>query len=349
MILSRISKPLCLQRAVACLPRAVALCLLLATTTNLCAIDNAVYSEPVGFLKVSIPAAQPQKFQSKLVGIPFQRASVFTGTISGAGTNFINCSESGWVASQFTSSPHFLKILSGNAIGCLALITLNTADTISFDGQGLPLSAGDHFTIFPAHTLAALFNPPRSSGLVNEGTGAESANLVRTLESGSWTSHFHDGANWRAVGGTGPKDTKIIGPDQAAFIINRGSSEVSVTLLGSVSVGTETNSIAGAGLCSFAPRFPVRRSLKELGIHLYSGWRKAATASLADSLLLWSENAWRIYYHNGDHWLSVGSFANQDDTGIEAGQGVAILRKAVSPGTAGVFKSTGWFSYQLSD
>jgi hypothetical protein len=184
---------------------------------------------------------------------------------------------------------------------------------------------------------------------LNGGTGAETANLVRTLESGSWTSYFHDGANWQATGETGDKNAKIIGPDQAAFIVNRSSSEVSITLLGAVSIGTETNSIASAGLCSFAPRFPLRRSLKELGIHLYSGWRKSATASRSDSLLLWSDSSWIIYYHNGDHWLSVGSFANQDDAGIDVGQGIVILRNSGTNGSSGAFRSTRWFPYQTTD
>ena len=322
-------------------------CLLGALLPSHFAGGATVYSEPVGFLKVTVPPATPQHVSAKLIGVPFQSASVFKGTIASVGSSTITCSSPGWRNNQFSGRPHFLKILSGSAVGKCVLIAANTVDTISCAENSVPVVVGDSFEIFAAYTLAGLLNPPQSPGLTVGGTTAATANLVRLLEGGTWTSYFHNGSNWRTSATSAIQDTTIIAPDNGALIVNQSTGAVSLTLFGAVSTGTEVNRIPSAGQGGFAPRFPVRRSLKDLGIQLCSGWSTAPTASQSDSVLFWSDSGWKVFYHDGMHWLGVGLSGSQDDTVLEPGE-AAVVRRRDGAGSSTLLNSHGWFSYGTS-
>lgn len=286
-----------------------------------------VVTEPVGFVTVNLPAPAIGSTTTKLIGVPFHRASVFQGTNSLAAANTLQSPASGWISGQFTSVPHFARMRSGVSSGRFFTITANTADTLTLAAGSSTFGVGDGFEIFPAQTLGSLFGTCAPTLTLQTGSTESAADLVRFNNGGTWVSYFHNGTQWSTTADATSQNNTIIPPDQGVFVVRKSANSLAITIQGAVSITAESSSIPGTGQGVLSSRFPLPTTLANLGVHFCSGWRAGRSASLADTLLLWNGADWTVFYHNGTSWKMAGGLPAQDSTAIPAGEAVVIRRK----------------------
>ena len=291
---------------------------------------DIVCSEPVGFIKTTLPAASTQSPSLRVLGLPFSRPDVFVGAIASLGENTLRCDSPGWSTGQFSSEPHFVRMRSGQGVGRVFLVKSNTADTLTLENAGpslsLQLGDGNVFEIFPAHTLVSAFGGAGSALKLQAGASEVDADVVRFNSGSSWVSYYHDGSNWRTPGSTASQNNTIISPDQGIFLVSKSSRNIKVIFGGAISVQRELTAVPGSGEALLPIRFPMASTLNALQLHTQSGWRTAAAASQADKVMLWNGTSWNIFYHTGSNWEQAGSFANQNNATIPAGGAFLISR-----------------------
>jgi len=310
------------------------LILMLSLIARFAGLAATVVSEPVGFVSVNLAAPAVGSSTGKLIGVPFHRASVFLGSNVLAAANSLQSTAPGWVSGQFTSVVHFARLRSGVYSGRFFTITANTADTLTLAASNTTFGVGDTFEIFPAHTLGSLFGTSTPAFGLQTGSTESSADLVRCIVGGTWVSYFHNGSQWRTAADSTSQNNTVIPPDQGVFVVRRSPTSLDITLQGAVSVTAESSSITGTGQGVLGPRFPLPTTLASLGVQSCSGWRKARSASLADTVLVWNGGDWSVFYHNGASWRRAGASSAQDSTVIPAGEAVLIRRKDAASGSA---------------
>jgi len=298
---------------------------------------SVVASEPVGFLKATIPAASVQAPARIGMGLPFTRPSVYFGQVVTAGSSSFKAQAPNWTGAQFTKTPHFVKIRSGAGAGRTFLISANTGDTLSVDAEGQSLDAlappETSFEIFPAHTLESTFGGVSTAVRLQTGATEAEGDVVRMLGGTQWSSYFHDGTSWRKTGSKDVQNNVVIRPEQGVFLVSKSNRGLDVPLGGVVSVKPELTPIPGTGDAFVAMRFPLANTLAGLQIQGLPGWKTAAAASQADKVMLWNGASWNIYYHTGANWEQVGSFANQNTAPVPVG-GAFLLRRVGSTGAS---------------
>ena len=121
---------------------------------------------PVGYVSLgdttgaAIPADTDFMFS-----IPFDRPAVYSGTVSAVDTANDVITISGTTplgSTDYTTTPHILKLGNGTKSGLICVITANNSSTVTvsaFGGEDLTgISIGDKIQIQPAWTIATLFN-----------------------------------------------------------------------------------------------------------------------------------------------------------------------------------------------
>ncbi len=307
---------------------------ILSLIARFAGLAATVVSEPVGFVTVNLAAPAIGSSTGKLLGVPFHRASVFVGSNVLAAANSLQATAPGWASGQFTSVVHFARMRSGVYSGRFFTITANTADSLTLAANNTTFGVGDTFEIFPAHTLGSLFGSTAPAFGLQTGSSESSADLVRCIVGGTWVSYFHNGTQWRTTADATSQNNTVIPPDQGVFVVRRGASSLDITLQGAVSITAESSAITGTGQGVLGPRFPLPTTLASLGVHSCSGWRKARSASLADTLLFWNGGDWSVFYHSGSSWRKAGASSTQDSTAIPAGEAVLIRRKDGASGSS---------------
>jgi len=121
---------------------------------------------PVGYVSLgdtsgpAIPADTDFMFS-----IPFDRPAVYSGTVSAVDTANDVVTLTGTTplgSTDYTTTPHILKLDNGTKSGLICVITANDASTVTvsaFGGEDLTgITIGDKIQIQPAWTIATLFN-----------------------------------------------------------------------------------------------------------------------------------------------------------------------------------------------
>jgi uncharacterized protein (TIGR02597 family) len=316
------------QRALAnVLPGVVLLFAGLGAATHASAAYPTVASDPVGYQRNTLPAASQGAATRRTLGVPFSQTVVFNGTLSSVAAT-LQCQNAGWTAGQFTDQPHFLRIRTGASAGRSFAISTHTADTLSLDtGSATPgslFAAGDGFEIFPAQTLASLFGT--TTVPFRSGATELVADQVRLQTGSQWATYFFDGSHWRSPGSTPVQDNTVIPPGQGVFLAIKSPQPVTVALAGAIASPSEATALPAAGdtLVSLRPSSGAR--LDSLGLQSLAGWKKGAAASLADQVRLWNGASWDVFYHTGNNWEAVGSFANQNSKPLPSNGAVLIHR-----------------------
>jgi uncharacterized protein (TIGR02597 family) len=313
-----------------------------------CTLDAAsLVSEPVGCVRVVIPAPAEGQTTRKVLGIPFNRPSVFRGIVTAVSGATLKAGTPAWTSGQFVSQPHYLKLRTGPSAGRYFTITANTADTLTVSAPGVSFAEKQAFEIFPAQTLGSLFGT--SSVPLRTGTSEASADFVRIHNGTSWESYYHTGAQWQLSGGTSSQNGKILRPEQGILLVTGGTTPVNLALVGSVSVSPEASAVPGAGVALVANRLPFATTLSALKIQSLSGWTKGATASVSDNLLSWNGSSWNVFYHTGARWQLAGSQASQDNAPIAVGEALLIRRRDGSTASAAFLDTAAPFTYTLSE
>jgi len=115
----------------------------------------SLVSEPVGCVRVVIPAPTAGETSRKVLGIPFNRPSVFRGIVTSVSGATLKAGTPAWKVGQFVSEPHYLKFRTGLNSGRYFPITANTADTLTLSAEGVSFTEKQGFEIFPAQTLGS--------------------------------------------------------------------------------------------------------------------------------------------------------------------------------------------------
>lgn len=269
-------------------------------------------SEPVGYLRATLPAAGSNAPTRRTLGVPFSRPVVFSGTLSSVDAT-LQCADAAWSDAQFTGTPHYVRLRSGSSAGLSFRISAHTQTALTVDAGGGSLdnlfAAGDAFEIFPAHTLASLFGATAGSLTLGSGTSEATADLVRLNSGSQWLTYFFDGTRWRAPGSDLSQNNTVVPPGQGVFVIHKGPQPVTLTLAGAPRTRTERTVVPPAGDTLLSLPLPAATRVSELGLPSITGWKTGPAASLADTLRLWNGTAWDILYHTGSNWEAVGSFA----------------------------------------
>ena len=307
----------------------------------------SLVSEPVGCVRVVIPAPAAGETTRKVLGVPFNRASVFRGIVTSVAGATLKAGTPAWTGSQFVSEPHYLKFRTGPNAGRYFAVTANTADTLTVSAPGVTIAEKQVFEVFPAQTLGSLFGA--SSVPLRTGTSETSADLVRLHNGTAWSTYFHTGEQWQISGGTSSQNGTIIRPEQGLIVVASGTSPVSLALRGSVSITSEASAIPGVGESLVANRLPFATTLSALKIQFLSGWTKGPAASVADNLMNWNGSVWNVYYHTGARWQMAGSQASQDGASLPAGESLLIRRRDGSTASAAFLDTAAPFSYTLSE
>jgi uncharacterized protein (TIGR02597 family) len=304
-------------------------------------------SESAGVLKITIPPPAPGSTSRRALGVPFHRPAEYQGIVLAIGSDTVTFSNALFGAGQFTTTPHFARILGGLNVGRYFLITSHTTTAVTVDTAGTNLTSllqpGNNIEIFPAHTLGSLFG----TATVPFQTGATeaSADLVRLTDGLKWVSYFHDGANWRTTGNASSQNNVLVRPEQGMFIVCKGPNPVELTFTGEISTTRESSALPGIDEILLSPRFPVQITLADLRIHLVAGWSAGDTAAVADNVMLWNGTAWDIHYYTGSTWLRAGSYGAQDNTPISPGAALLIHRRSGTSGPASLLINDPPFIY----
>jgi len=162
-------------------------------------VTTLLNTVPEGVVNVSFPAATTTYLSVPFTADPFYRGVVSSVIAVTANTIAVDDSPAPWTAQQFVvpaggnsgtaAMPYFVKILSGNEMGRVLLITANTTNSLTLDttdnNNGATVSlttttptafniqAGDAFEIFPADTLASVFGEYTTQAATWTGTTTE--------------------------------------------------------------------------------------------------------------------------------------------------------------------------------
>lgn len=303
---------------------------------------------PVGYINVTIPAATPPTIpeQSVAFSVPLYNSPDFQGAVASldSATSF-TLTGAAFTAGNFATAtaPRGVRVMTGTQQGLMLLVTANTTNQITV---ALPigvanintlLTVGNTVQVLPVNTFGSLFGA--ATPLLTPGASANVADAVYLLTkngaSDLWYTFFHDGTNWKRAGSADNQNNTIIYPDEGVFIVHRGTSPVTLTMMGAVPSTNEQTDLFGSGSTFLANRFPVDVQLINSGIHTSSGWVTNASPNVADKVYLWdtTTRVWQTYFHNGTNWRRAGSGANQNTIVIKAGS-AAILSRSSATGAA---------------
>ena len=324
---------------------------LAATWVEVCHAQTTANTTPVGYITVTIPAANPPSIpeQTAAFSVPLYNTPDFQGTVATLDDiDKFTLTGAAFTAGSFnvpTATPRGVRIMTAGAQqGMLFLVTANTTNQLTV---ALPngvanintlLAVGNTVQIVPVNTFGSLFGT--TTPILAPGASANDADVVYLLSkdgSGNdkWNPYYHNGTNWRLSGDLNSQNNTIIFPDEGVLIVHRGTNPVTLTMMGAVPSTSEQTDLFGSGSTFLANRFPVDVQLINSGINTSPGWVTNTSPNVADKVYLWdpTNRVWQTYFHNGTNWRRAGSIANQNTTLIKAGTGVVLSRSSPT-GTA---------------
>lgn len=335
--------------------RFIAVCLAVVGLGLSASIAQTPGSElPTGYSEITIAAGSGAAKKTTLLSIPMLEdlPADFTGSkagrITGVGGNSITVAGAGWTAGALSApaAPYLIEITSGAAQGLMLLIstaTASTTDTVTIDagevsrvgnltalGIATDATNGDTFRLWPGDTLGSFFGTPETTGIRGGATSAD-ADTVTLVVGGSALTYFYNTAatppRWARVGLGGGTDASnvIIPPYSGVQYARLASTPLQFRVLGRMPVGSRKVAIKNSGTTLLAPYWPVSQTLVSLGLHNLSGWKRSASSSSADTVVLTANGSATSYFHNGTNWRRVGlGSSSADATLVPAGASVMI-------------------------
>ena len=307
---------------------------------------------PVGFITVTIPAANPPTIpeQSAAFAAPLYNSADFQGAVASVTATQINFAGTPLTSGAFdqpaaAATPRAVRVkTSANpaSVGLLFLISLNTANQVTVTNAPdltTVLAANDTVEIIRVNTLGSVFGTTTPLLTPNAG-GVDFADNVYVLSKGAggadnWSVYFHNTTSWRVSGAGGNKNNTILYPDEGVFIVHRGTSPVTLTVMGTVPNTSEQTDLFASGSTFLANRFPTDITFLSSGIASTAGWVADADVNVADKVYFWDTvtGSWQTYYHNGSSWRLSGAGGSKNSTLIKAGTAV-ILQRASNSGAS---------------
>jgi uncharacterized protein (TIGR02597 family) len=307
------------------------LCLLSLTAKSLSAAE--VVSAPVGFLQITIPASR-----TSMWSVPLQKNPATVGPVSSAGSTTLSDSQASWTGGQFSAAgnPYFVKIVSGSAAGRYFLITGNTANQLTMDTRGVNLATlvtvGSRYQIIAGRTLGTFFGTTTVPFLKN--SDPTLADNIRLWSGSGWEIYYHNGSSWMRKGWSTVQNNVVIYPDEGFQVIRRGTTPITLVIVGEASMIAEQTEFAGPGKACAANRYPVDGELSKLGLQTLPNWLSGPTPSEADRVQFYQAGNLITFWHNGSNWKRTGTSVSQDNALIAPGAGYLVLRRSSSVGVS---------------
>jgi len=193
-------------------------------------------TDPVGVITLNV-----QPGSDAALSAPLHRAADFSGVVSVVDSSSVITvgGTPGWNVDTFASS-HYLFVNNGDMEGAFAVVSANSADsvTLSFVSENLNLgqvgglNVGDRISLIPFWTLGTLY--PEDS--VPDGTRIllYDRTVVGVNLSSAQSFTYFTGFGWFA--GANPGENHPIYPDESYLIRAPASEGIEIALTGSVNV-----------------------------------------------------------------------------------------------------------------
>jgi uncharacterized protein (TIGR02597 family) len=306
-------------------------------------------TDPVGFITLNI-AGTGGASSNKLsfTGLGMTRPVEYQGSAEAIGTNTVTDNEATWTHNQFNGAngAYYLEIASGPGAGTTYDITgtsaANKRITLAQNlaaGVAAPVS----FKVRKHWTIATVFGENNEVGLAG-GDEASVSDQILLHVAGTFKAYYYQVAP-AGAGGTGWRGASdafanasgtVIYPDDAVIIRRIQSSNIPVTLLGSVKIG-QTSIPVSAGVNFFgnvaAAPFTLGSSQLYTG-NSSTGLVGGDEPSTSDQVLLWNGSGYTTYYYQvapasagGTGWRNPSNvFADVSGTQVPVGSGFVVKR-----------------------
>lgn len=304
-------------------------------------VNATVETDPVGYKNVVVRGDGGLN----LIGIEFLEPAVFSGPVSGVGTNTV-IADTSFDTILEGSQSYFLDIVespSPEKVGVNTTVVAWSGNelTIGDDLDGFLTPSSDRISIHRLPTIAEVFG---DGGDVLEGGSSTQADLVLIPNpDGSGLNRYYystggfTGVGWRQVGASGDKGNTPIYFSDGIYIFKRSSGDAELTFSGSVKT-TGSNVAVEEGFTPFSTIFPSGTTLGNSGLFDAdnpSNSLASGSATTADLVLVDSDgdgSLERYYYSSGGFtgtgWRQVGS--SGDKSNVELASGFAIFKRSGS-------------------
>ncbi|WP_438479229.1 hypothetical protein [Oleiharenicola lentus] len=306
--------------------------------------DRTERTQAEGYLATPLPAGASNSY----LGQALLPSALFSGNVTAVAASQLTFAGTPFTAGAFTSSPCWLRIVSGPQAGRVALITANDASSITVNlvdntSQSVALNAasfsvvvGNTVEIVPADTLDTLF-----TGLVTGGNSLFTADTIGLWDGTKWVSYYRSTTTNSWLGqttGSTSQNNLVIAPQQAWVLTRRaGRPATTLVLPGIAPESRQLLRHAGAGTAMTTARFPVTQTLASFAFTGPGTWVSNDAFASADTVSLWSGTQWVAYWRtSAGEWRRQGDTTNANHASlvVEPGRAVSVLRRAAATGNA---------------
>lgn len=313
--------------------------LLLAAAATGMAFGQTAYTTPVGYVALGdTTAGQPavKATTDSAISIPLARPTEYSGLVASvAGSTVTVEGTPAFTVNQFTSVPYTLTVKSGTQKGLTAVVTANTANSITLTavtGSVAGIAAGDQVIVAKAWTVGS-FLPiagiPNGTQLIAFDGSANGTNLpasqIYTKGPSNWIQTF---------GGSGDATNAILYPGES-FILRTGPNPIAALSVSGEVPTTNHRTIINKKLASVA---------QDTRISYFSPTGEAVSASTipasnGDQLIIFNNAASGtnkaasvILTKAPTGWIGTfGLSGNQDAYQIGSGVGYLYRRGSTAP------------------
>ena len=313
--------------------------ILAAAASGMASGAETAYTTPVGYVSLGDTTTGQPAVKAKtdvLVSIPMDRSATFRGVSSSIVGNTINFLSPAF--GSFTATPYVFKIESGTKSGLIALISSNTASSVTVilpSGESLAgVTGADQISIRPAWTLQSALGAtlPAGTQVLAYSGSAAGINLGADL------IYEFDGTNWLDGFTFGIADNVVLFPGESFIVRNNSTSPIaSLVLTGEVPMSRSRNIVSNLALGTGQDNFityisPVAEAIGASSLGLIST-PGDQVFEFDNGLAGINKSASSIVEWDGTNWLDGFTFNIVDTTfKFQSGKGYIVRRAATAPG-----------------
>ena len=265
------------------------------------------------------------------MGVPFTQEPVARAVVASSEGNNVNAQGEPFGAANYTATPHSMMVVTGPNRGRAIRITGNTPSSLTLaEASPALVNNSDEFLVIPDWTLGSFYGTGSNpSGLSSNATPALADIVYTDNEKGSLYQYYHNGTEWRRVGGPGRNAENVsLGVNGGSLVLKRSAGDASSPVEGVLRSGRQS--------VTLNPGFNTATYTEITGATLgSSGLVPDVLASNGDPnaadvvYLTNAEGQLIAYFHNGSEWRRVdGSGGSQNDVAIRAESTLIINKRS---------------------
>lgn len=291
---------------------------------------DSVATDPVGFVKTSLPAGS-----LTAVGVNLNKPAALGAAVESASADSISVSSAANVSDALDSAKsYYVEVTSGALEGDRidvdvagssdATIKLNVASANNTINSAAALAAGDTVVVREHYTfsdITALIGEDN----IHSGDDIGDTTQILTYEGDGFEFYAYFAGVWYQASTFDVVDDQVIAPGVGLMIQNAGSSDIDLTAVGEVRTNDFVLPLAaGSQLVTFG--FPVDRSPADYGLTTDYFTAAELDASEGDQILNWDGSGFDFHalFSDGE-WYNTGTFASGTNEKLfEAGHSVIL-------------------------